>query len=64
MLLKDWKPRTEPLTYDKLCHDDTTPKGSPSMDQRLLGDKGDDYYAELGQEIEKHPIVSAGIRRG
>jgi hypothetical protein len=63
MLLKDWKPRTKPLTYDKLCHDDTTPNGSPSIDQRLIGDKGDDYYAKLGEEIENHPIASAGIRR-
>jgi hypothetical protein len=24
----------------------------------------DCYYAELGEEIERHPLASAGIRRG
>jgi hypothetical protein len=28
------------------------------------GDACDCYYDELGVEIERHPIASAGIRRG
>lgn len=63
MLLKDWKGPQSPLTFEELYHDDLTPSDKPNIDLLILGKDGDKHYAELGEELEKYPISSAGIRR-
>jgi hypothetical protein len=62
--LKEWAEAHKldpPLTYDELHHDDVTHDGIPSIDRRLLGVHN--YYLEVSELVENHPIPSAGIIR-
>ncbi len=47
-----------PLTADELHHDD------PGLATDPLSEKSDAYFEALGSLVEKHPPVTAGIRRG